>query len=199
MAAAIRLKIYNGIDVSIYEIRSGPATGGGAISIPPNGLRLFDGLGLYQQLAALGNSASHLVLHSNSGATIADVDRAAGVKEKTGFGYMRVLRSDVMNVLLEAARAAGGSLHYGKKLVSVTEDSVKALATFQDGSTATADMLLGCDGNTLLFASYTSVLLQHQNTPGSPICSPSCRLHDCQTKPNRYIPLSMARSPRKAC
>ncbi|GFF60512.1 predicted protein [Aspergillus lentulus] len=55
LAAAIRLKAYNGIDTSVYELRPEPTTFGGAVNIPSNGLRLIDRLGLYEKLCSRGS------------------------------------------------------------------------------------------------------------------------------------------------
>lgn len=146
LIAAVRLKKDHGIDVAVYEIRPEPATAGGAISIPPNGLRLFNRLGLYERLAARGNCASQLILRSMRDEILFEVDRAIPVKQETGFGFMRILRADIMSVLLEAAQEELIPIHYDQHLEHIYEADDGVTATFSNGTTVTADFLLGCDG-----------------------------------------------------
>lgn len=146
LAAAQALKKHHGIDVAVYEIRPEPATAGGAISIPPNGLRLFDRLGLLDRLAARGNGASQMVLHSLHDEILLEVDRSIPVQQKTGFGFIRVLRADIMSVLLDAAHEACIPICYGHVLKHVLESDTGVKVEFSDGTTDTADLLFGCDG-----------------------------------------------------
>ena len=67
-------------------------------------------------------------------------------KEKTGFGYLRIKRAELMDVLLNAVQDAGISVYYGKRLVGIEETASGVTATFSDGTSDMADLLLGCDG-----------------------------------------------------
>lgn len=51
-----------------------------------------------------------------------------------------------MEVLYEEARSAGIAIHFGKRLLRIEEHPKEVTATFADGTSATADFLLGCDG-----------------------------------------------------
>ncbi|KAH6615401.1 hypothetical protein C7974DRAFT_475714 [Boeremia exigua] len=146
LAAAIRLKTHNGINTVLYEIRSEPTTLGGAISIPSNGLRLLDQLGLYDELVARGSSSSHLNVHSLRGPVLVDVDMAGWSREKVGFGFMRIMRADLMDVLLRAAKRHGVAVHFGTRMTRIEENDDCVTVTFADGRTDTGDVLLGCDG-----------------------------------------------------
>jgi 2-polyprenyl-6-methoxyphenol hydroxylase-like FAD-dependent oxidoreductase len=146
LAAAIRLKTQNGINVVLYEIRSKPTTLGGAINIPSNGLRLLKRLGLYDELVARGSSASHLNVHSLRGPILVDVDMAGWSREKVGYGFMRVLRADLMDVLLNAAKEHGIPIHFGARMTKIKENERDVTVSFANNTTDTADLLLGCDG-----------------------------------------------------
>lgn len=130
----------------LYELRSKPTTLGGAINIPSNGLRLLDRLGIYDELVARGSSASHLNVRSMRGPVLVDVDMAGWSREKVGFGFMRVLRADLMDVLLTAAREHGVDVRFGAQMTEIKEDEKEVSVTFADGTTDTADLLIGCDG-----------------------------------------------------
>ncbi|KAJ5716917.1 hypothetical protein N7488_002563 [Penicillium malachiteum] len=114
LAAALRLKKANGIECTVYEIRKKPATIGGAVNIPPNGVRLFNELGF--------------------------------CKDATGFGVWRVLRADIIEVLLVAVQHEGIPVVFGKTLTEVLETPETVKVTFDDGTEDSADILLGCDG-----------------------------------------------------
>ncbi|KAH7146186.1 hypothetical protein EDB81DRAFT_934086 [Dactylonectria macrodidyma] len=146
LAAAIRLKTHNGIDTVVYEIRSEPTTLGGAVNIPSNGLRLFDRLGLYDTLVSRASSASQLIVHSRQGGILADLDLAGWSRGQIGFGFMRVLRRDLIDVMLEETTKQNIPVIFGKSMTKIVETENQATVTFADGTTDTADLLLGCDG-----------------------------------------------------
>ncbi|RAR04542.1 hypothetical protein DDE82_004499 [Stemphylium lycopersici] len=146
LAAAIRLKSHHDISVAVYELRSKPTTLGGAINIPSNGLRLLKHLGVYDELITRGSSASKLNVHSIRGSVLVDLDMAGWSREKTGYGFMRVLRTDLMDVLLKAAKQHGIPIHFGKNMTKIEENEENVTVSFADGTTQTADLLLGCDG-----------------------------------------------------
>lgn len=74
------------------------------------------------------------------------MDLATWSKDKTGFGYVRIKRGDLMEVLLEAAEAANIEIHYGKRITSIEEKGDQVTARFEDGTDDTGDILIGCDG-----------------------------------------------------
>lgn len=85
-------------------------------------------------------------MHSLTGKVLGELDVIRGTKDKTGFGYMRIKRSNLVEVLLEAAHNSNIPVRYGKRITSITETKEAVTAIFSDGTTDTADILLGCDG-----------------------------------------------------
>lgn len=146
LLTALRLQRSNGIRPVVYEIRSETTTLGGAIGIPSNGLRLLDRLGLYQKLAARGALTSALVVHSLQGSVVGTMDMVSWSKDKTGFGYLRIRRADLMDVLLEATAEANIPIHFCKRLTKIEDSADVVTAVFADGTQDSADLLLGCDG-----------------------------------------------------
>ena len=66
---------------------------------------------------------------------------------KTGYGYFRVMRTDLQNVLLQKAQKEGIQIRYGKQIVSIqAKDDEGETVRFSDGTADTADLILGCDG-----------------------------------------------------
>ncbi|KAH7142699.1 FAD binding domain protein [Dactylonectria estremocensis] len=146
LAAALLLKQNNHLTPVVYEACIEPTTIGGAIGIPPNGLRIFKLLGVYDELIARGSSGTNIVLHSVRGSVIGRLDMVSWSKKKTGFGQLEIRRVDLMEVLCGAAKRAGIEVHYNKTLVEINERDQQVVASFSDGTTDTADFLLGCDG-----------------------------------------------------
>ena len=131
----------------IYELREEPMTLlGGAIGIPSNGLRLLSRLGLYDAMASRGAQTPSVILHSTKGSIVGEMDMIGWSEKHTGFGYLRIKRTDVMEMLLEAAERDNISISYGKRLERIEENDNRATVFFSDGTIDTGDFLLGCDG-----------------------------------------------------
>lgn len=119
---------------------------GGAVGILSNGLRLLHRLGVYDTLLEKGSSRSNVVIHSTKGAILGTHDMGGYARAQTGFGYMRIKRTDLMNVLLDAVHKAEIPVHFGKRLVAINDEQDGVSVTFSDGTTDPAEVLLGCDG-----------------------------------------------------
>ena len=116
------------------------------MAIPSNGLRLLHRLGLYGFLSARGSVASTVTVHSSKGSELGQINMASWAEKRTGFGNMRIKRTDLVDVMVDATEKAGIPIYYSKQLVAV-EDGVQGVSvTFSDGTVDTADLLLGCDG-----------------------------------------------------
>ncbi|KAL4964024.1 FAD-dependent oxidoreductase [Aspergillus stella-maris] len=149
LSLALHLHQTTNIRCTIYELRTEPTTLGGAIGIPSNGLRLFDRLGggIYQSLLARGSSRSDFAMHSLNGSILAqDKDVFAHSRSETGYGYMRVKRTDIVDVLHKAVKEADIAVLFNKRITSIEEGNGNVTAIFADGTKADADILFGCDG-----------------------------------------------------
>lgn len=142
----MRLHQQTNIQVTIYELRAEPTTLGGAVGILPNGLRLLHRLGVYEKVAARGFTSSNLTLHSMQGHIVFQQDFVGWAREKTGFGYMRIKRTDLVDVLLSAVQQAKIPIQFNKRLTMIEESDASVQVTFEDGTTDTADILFACDG-----------------------------------------------------
>ncbi|KAJ5782457.1 hypothetical protein N7457_004231 [Penicillium paradoxum] len=146
LATALRLHCHNSISCVVYELRSEPTTLGGAIGILSNGLRLFDRLGVYDDLLARGYSGTQLTLHSLGGGVVGSQDYVGWARRKTGYGYLRIKRTDLMDVLLDAVRKEGIEVRYGMRMKDIEDREDGVTVVFEDGYRDSADVLLGCDG-----------------------------------------------------
>ncbi|KAF4457255.1 hypothetical protein F53441_819 [Fusarium austroafricanum] len=146
LATALRLHQKANVICTVYELRPEPTTLGGALGILSNGLRLLDRLGVYSELKQRGSSHSAITVHSISGGVLGQSDMVGAARDQTGYGYMRIKRTDLQEAMLQAVEKANIPVHYNKRLTSVTELADSVRVTFSDGTSDTADLLLGCDG-----------------------------------------------------
>jgi 2-polyprenyl-6-methoxyphenol hydroxylase-like FAD-dependent oxidoreductase len=145
VAAAIALTRHTGMAVSIFEIRTEPATIGGAINLTPNALRYLDHLGALARLQPKGCEVKFIEIFSQrTGKSLGKIN--FDNIEKFKYRALRVMRNELHRALLETLEELGVRVQYGKKIQSVSENKDKIVATFEDGDTVSGDILLGCDG-----------------------------------------------------
>ena len=145
VASAIALTRLNKISCSIYEIRPEPSTIGGAVNLTPNALRYLEHLGVLARLLLKGCEVRHIdVISQRTGQKLGAVnfDNLPKFKQRA----LRVLRSDLLQVLLEALEEEGVKVQYGKRIESTKQLADRIEATFEDGTKVDGDILLGCDG-----------------------------------------------------
>ncbi|KAJ5697562.1 hypothetical protein N7488_011246 [Penicillium malachiteum] len=146
LATALRLQQKTNIQCTVYELRPEPTTLGGAIGIQPNGLRLLDRLGVYDAMCGRGYGGANLTLHSLQGHVIGTSDYVGWAREKIGYGYMRIKRVDIVDVMKAKVDDAGIPIIYGKRITEIQEENDGVRVRFEDGTVDTADILFGCDG-----------------------------------------------------
>ncbi|CAI7637148.1 unnamed protein product [Penicillium glandicola] len=148
LAAAIRLAQHNKLSPVIYELRDPETAGiGGSIGIPANGLRVLHRLGLWDTILPRSVDITKTVLHSTSGSVLSEVDVATEAKQKTGFGYLRINRVDLVECLRDGTRKYQIPIHYGKQVTCIDDHAGNSVTvTFSDGSSDTGSLVLGCDG-----------------------------------------------------
>ena len=143
LCAAIGLKRI-GYDIEVYEKVREIRPVGAALSLWSNGVKCLNFLGLEKEVAALGGAMDRM----------AYCDGLNG-EEMTGFSLEPLYR-DVGQRAYPVARAElqamlmrtldQSEIHIGMKMVSLTQDEDSVTAHFEDGSTATGDLLIGADG-----------------------------------------------------
>lgn len=143
MSAAIALRQI-GIDTEVYERVTENKPVGAAISVWSNGVKCLNYLGLEQQTAALGgivNSMSYLDGHT--GETMCRFSMQPLIDE-VGQRPYPIARAELQLMLMEAYGL--DDIRFGMRMVSVEDGPDAASATFADGTTASADFIIGADG-----------------------------------------------------
>jgi salicylate hydroxylase len=138
--------------IQIFEIRPVPATIGGAVNLTPNALRLLDHLGALQIIRDndYGRTIDYLEVFDIYSTRLATSDFSG--PEGNGIGNppykaLRITRGDALKGVLTALEKHENiTLTCGKKTIDIKETADKVELTFEDGGSASGDLLMGCDG-----------------------------------------------------
>lgn len=128
------------IDATVFEAYPGPAYGiGSNLALAPNGVAALDLVGAGDPVRAKAVPVSRSTMSVNS--------KQFALPGLVDIEPLRVIdRPDLHEILHDTAVGAGVRFEYDKRLVEVEEHAGGVTAIFADGSSATADVLIGADG-----------------------------------------------------
>lgn len=133
-----------GHEVVIYDQMRENKPVGAALSLWSNGVKVLNWLGLGDEVASLGGDMADMVyLDGVTGETLCDFSLAP-VAAQTGQRPYPVARADLQALMM--ARFGSDGIRLGMRLVGIEDEGESVTATFADGSTDTADLLIGADG-----------------------------------------------------
>lgn len=143
-----------GHDVVVYDRMRENRPVGAALSLWSNGVKVLNWLGLGPQVAALGGQMDDMAYYD--GHTGDELCRfsLAPVTTQTGQRPYPVARADLQQLMMDAVGPA--NIRLGRQLVGVSDDGETVTATFADGTTDTADLLIGADGARSLVRDYVT-------------------------------------------
>jgi 2-polyprenyl-6-methoxyphenol hydroxylase-like FAD-dependent oxidoreductase len=129
-----------GISATVYEAYPAVSDGiGGDLALAANGMRALGIIGVDDAVRAIALPITGQIMSVNG--------RALELPGLDGVEPMQMIgRGDLQRILRDRAVEAGVELHYAKRLVAVENSATGVTASFSDGTTATADVLLGADG-----------------------------------------------------
>lgn len=131
-------------NIVIYELRSKPSIIGGALNIPPNGIKLLDELGALDKLKEIGATIKTLEIFTKNGKKLGDVFH--NNIDRYGYDHMRIIRKELYNILFEMCKNKNINIIFGKDVFRIDETFDKVKLFFKDGTDDSSDILLGCDG-----------------------------------------------------
>jgi 2-polyprenyl-6-methoxyphenol hydroxylase-like FAD-dependent oxidoreductase len=135
-----------GIDASVYEAyppEANTARVGGGFNIATNGLDALAAIDALE-VARDGAPADQYAMYNSPGKRLGTV--VTGLPRADGLTTMTFRRAGLFQALVDEASRRGVPLHFGKRLVGIEQSSASVTATFEDGSQASADVLIGADG-----------------------------------------------------
>jgi salicylate hydroxylase len=139
MAAAVALA-QAGIDVQVHEQAQQLTEVGAGVSLAPNGLRMLERLGVGEGIGRVGARYASTQLLLSDGRPVRHEPHEF-VQPGRSVG---VHRADLLALL--AGQLAPGTVRTGHRCMGFSQDSGSARVGFADGSTATADVVIGADG-----------------------------------------------------
>jgi FAD-dependent urate hydroxylase len=143
-AAAMALQ-KAGIDATVYEAYPVPADHVGAfLTLASNGIDALRVLGADEPVLAGGFPTPRITLRSATGKRLGDTPLGVVLADGTTSRTMK--RADLYRALHEQAVWRGIDVELGRRLVAAEDTGDGVRATFADGGSAGADVLIGCDG-----------------------------------------------------
>src|SRR5215475_7649881 len=139
VAAAVALA-RAGIDVQVHEQAQQLAEVGAGVSLAPNGLRMLERLGVGEGVRRVGARYASAQLRLPDGRAVQhEPYQFAMAGQNIG-----IHRADLLALL--AGQLPPGTVRTGHRCTGFRQDAGTATAGFADGSTATADVVIGADG-----------------------------------------------------
>lgn len=133
-----------GVETTLIERRPAFDVPGVGLGQPANALRVYDALGLLDQILAAGFVYDRM--------HVFDPQRNVIVDHKFLLGDDRVpavcalSRRELHDILLAAAKKAGATIRLGVTVSDVAENAKGITVTFSDGKTDSFDLMAGFDG-----------------------------------------------------
>jgi FAD-dependent urate hydroxylase len=134
-----------GIVATVYEAHPGSAEATGAwLTLASNGIDALRVLDADTCALAAGFPTPHITLRSTTGKRLGDARTGGRLPDGTTSHTLK--RADLYRGLREQALARGIGIEHGKRLVAAHDTGDGVRAVFADGSEASGDVLIGCDG-----------------------------------------------------
>ena len=151
LTTGIALKKF-GHRVTIYEQAEQILPVGAAISLWSNGVKCLNYLGLTEQVAKLGGQMNDLAYIDGLNGEVMTQFSLAPLIEEVGQRPYPVSRAELQNMLMD--EFGRQDIQLGKKMVSIEDKGQHVEIGFQDGSTASAALLIGADGTHSITRQY---------------------------------------------
>jgi 2-polyprenyl-6-methoxyphenol hydroxylase-like FAD-dependent oxidoreductase len=134
-----------GIDAVVYEAHQPPlAEVGSYLTVATNGLEALRAIDAAAPVMAAGFPTGHTVLFSGTGKRLGAVPIGSTHDGRMVSHTMK--RAHLHRVLHLEARRRGVVIEFAKRLLTAQTTASGVRAEFDDGSHATGDVLIGCDG-----------------------------------------------------
>jgi FAD-dependent urate hydroxylase len=134
----------------IYEQAPAFSAAGASYAVHPNGVHVVEELGLNKQLRKQLSENSHPLdnykFKNKEGEVLFDIRSLLPDSSMFFGGLIYVARHHMIDVLYQEARRKGINIHFSKKLKNLKQDDKSVTAYFEDGTSATGNILIGADG-----------------------------------------------------
>lgn len=142
LTAGLSLKAI-GFEVEVHEQHPELRTAGVGLNVWPNGAKVLFDLGLKDKFLSTAASMHTYRTVSGDGSETSDIDVSHWM-ETMGAPLTGVHRMRLNEMIAEAVGL--DRIHFGHRLVDLSDDGSKVEIQFENGDTASGDLLVGADG-----------------------------------------------------
>lgn len=132
-----------GCRVRVYERQPGVREVGAGLAITPNGMVPLGSLGLRTPVEQAGTIIKDTAIVTSAGRRLSHFPMA-DVAERLGSSSVTLHRAALLGAFHDGFGA--GPIEVGKRFVRYEQNASQVTAHFEDGSSATGDLLVGADG-----------------------------------------------------
>lgn len=143
-----------GHDVVIYDQMRENKPVGAALSLWSNGVKVLNWLGLTDEVAALGGDMANMEYRDGETGETLCAFSLEPVTLQTGQKPYPVARADLQALLMQTLGM--DRIRLNMRMVSLDDDGAQVTVSFADGSTDTADFVIGADGARSLTREYVT-------------------------------------------
>jgi 2-polyprenyl-6-methoxyphenol hydroxylase-like FAD-dependent oxidoreductase len=131
-----------GIAYEIYDAAPGNKAVGAGIMLGTNAMKVYGRLGLSATLEGRGSLPDRYSIRDHKRNILKVIDNKM-LLERYNHASLLIHRAALQDELIHAVQA---DIYWGKKCVEVAERGAQVTVRFEDGSTASGDILAGADG-----------------------------------------------------
>ncbi|HVB89429.1 MAG TPA: FAD-dependent monooxygenase, partial [Beijerinckiaceae bacterium] len=135
----------SGLDATVFEQARQFGRVGADVNLTPNAVRALDGLGLGEAIrASAARPTQRLSRRWDTGEITSRIEMSEAAETLYQAPQLTLHRADLLEALDSALPA--GAIRFGKRVSGVASNGNSARLSFEDGSSAEFDILIGADG-----------------------------------------------------
>ncbi len=140
-----------GIDSTIYELQDATPKFGW-LTLTANGTTIWKSFGIFDEILSSSTQMEGMIACDFHGKPIGKINTREELAKKYGAGTILIKRELLNKILCDKAKSYGVDIEFGKRLTNIETKTTEkygkksVIASFEDGTKAEGDFLVGCDG-----------------------------------------------------